>query len=245
MKNNEYTRMDRDISLLETSGTNKDVLDSLEEAILLLGRFHRSGEVIDFEQVVEFIAGQQIRYGHNAGIFVESRNVSRYKPRVYTGEKLQTYLAAKNILTIDAARALILSGSNSEVAQSSVALVDSWLEHQCFSDFCATGECRHSSLAFMRYLNVLGKTVRLKSMISKLSKFRDEKGGWKGFPYFFTLLVLTEIESPIVEDELSYALASMEQRFKRSRFEEPYATRRNEILTKVQNRFGQSLLSHV
>jgi len=245
LKNNEYTRMNRDISLLETSGTNKDMLDSLEEAILLLGRSHRSGDVLDFEQVVEFIAGQQIRYGRDAGIFVESRNVSRSKPRVYTGERLQTYLAAKNILTIDSARALILSGSTSDVVQSSITLVDSWLEQQCFSDFCAAGECRHSSLAFIRYLNACSKTDRLETMISKLSKFRDGKGGWKGFPYFFTLLVLAEIESPIANDELSYALASLERRFKRSRSEEPYATRRNEILTKVQNRFGQSLLSHV
>ena len=97
----------------------------------------------------------------------------------------------------------------------------------------------------MRYLNALGTTDRLETMISNLSKFRDGKGGWKGFPYFFTLLVLAEIESPIADDELHYALAFADQRFRRSQSEEPYISRRNEILSRVQNRFGQSLLSHV
>jgi hypothetical protein len=149
----------------------------------------------------------------------------------------------KNILTINAARALVLSGSSSEEAKSSIDLVDTWLENQCFSDFCATGECRHSSVAFIRYLNACGKFDRLQVMISKLSKFRDEKGGWTGFPYFFTLLALTEIQSNIVEEELRYALSFVEQRFKKERSVEPYSTRRKEILANIQNRFGQTLLT--
>ncbi|MGY5878885.1 MAG: hypothetical protein RTV31_01485 [Candidatus Thorarchaeota archaeon] len=221
------------------------MLDSLEEAILLVDRSHRSGDDLDFEQVAEFIARQQIRYGHSAGAFVESRNVSRSKARLYTGERLQTHLAVKNILTIESARALVLSGSSSEIATSSISLVENWLENQCFSDFCATGECRHSSVAFIRYLNALGKTDRLNSMISKLSKFRDGKGGWKGFPYFLTLLVITEVESQAANDELAYTLPFTEQRFKRSKSEEPYKSRRNEVLAKIQNRFGQSILNHV
>ena len=237
--------MNRDISLLEGSGTNKDMLDSLEEAILLVEHSHKSGDELNLEQVVDFIAGQQVRYGANSGIFVESRNVSRSKARVYTGEKLQTYLAAKNILTIESVRALVLSGSNSEIVQTAIALTNSWLENQCFSDFCATGECRLSSVAFIRYQNALGNTTCLEYMISKLSKFRDSKGGWTGFPYFFTLLALTEIQSSIVEDELRYALEHSEKRFSRSRSEEPYISRRREIHTNLQNRFGQLLLTSV
>ena len=221
------------------------MLDSLEEAILLLERSYRSGDNIDLEQVVEFIVGQQIRYGQDAGTFVEARNVSRSKVRVYTGERLQTYLAAKNILTISSVRALVLSGSSSEVVYSSILVAEKWLDNQCFSVFCATGECRHSSVAFIRYLNASGKTERLNRMIAQLTKFRDTKGGWKGFPYFFTLLTLSEIESSIADDELKYALAFAEQRFKKSRIEEPYNTRRDEIFARVQSRFGQSLLNHV
>jgi len=237
--------MNRDIALLETSITFKDMLDSLEEAILLLERSHRSGDNIDLEQVVEFIVGQQVCFGHDAGTFVESRNVSRCKARVYTGEKLQTHLAAKNILAVESARALVLSGSDSEDVRSSIALVETWAENQCFSEFCATGECRHSSIGFIRYLNALEKTERLEHMVTKLSKFRDGKGGWKGFPYFFTLLALTEIDSPLVDDELEYALEFTEKRFKRNRSEEPFTSRRNEILLRLQNRFGQTLLGLV
>lgn len=238
--NVKYTRLDRDISLLETNDTTNTMLDSLEEAILLLEQSHRSGEMINYDQVVDFIVGQQIRHGRDAGVFVESRNVSRSKARVFTGERLQTHLAAKNILTMESARALILTGSSSESVYLSIALAKEWLENQCFTNFCPTGECKHSSVAFMRYLNVLGSIDRLERMVSKLSKFRDGNGGWKGFPYFFTLLALAEIDSPIVEDELQYALTSIEQRFKRSQSVEPYMTRRNEILIRLKHRFGQS-----
>ncbi|MGY5873057.1 MAG: hypothetical protein RTV72_12480, partial [Candidatus Thorarchaeota archaeon] len=184
-------------------------------------------------------------YGSDAGVFVESRNVSRSKSRMYTGERLQTHLAMKNILTIESVRALVLSGSSSTTAKSSIDLAERWFENQCFFDFCATGECRHSTVAFLRYLNARGKTERLERMIAKLSKFRDGKGGWKGFPYFFTLSVLAEIESSLADDELHYALAFTDQRFRRSRSEEPYTSRRTEILGRLQTRFGQSLLSHV
>ena len=221
------------------------MLDSLEEAILLVDQSRKSGDEIDFEQVVEFIAGQQIHYGANAGVFVESRNVSSPQSQLYTGERLQTHLAMKNILTIESTRALVLSGSSSEIAQSSIALADKWFENQCFSDFCAAGECRHSSIAFIRYLNALGKTNHVENMIANLSKFRDGKGGWKGFPYFLTLLMLSEIESPNADNELIYALPSAEQRFKRSRTDEPYASRREDILSSIRNRFGQTILSHV
>jgi hypothetical protein len=239
------TRIGRDISLLDTSETKKDMFDSLEEAILLLEQSYSSKDTINFEQVVEFIAGQQIPYGHDAGVFVESRNVSQIKARLYTGERLQTHLAVKIIRTIESARALVLSGSPSEIAQTSIALADSWLEKQCFSDFCAVGECRYSSMAFIRYLNALRKTDILEKMISRLSEFRDGKGGWKGFPYFLTLLALSEIESSVADNELIYALPFTEQRFKRSKSEEPYRFRREEILSRVLNRFGHLLLSHV
>ena len=221
------------------------MLDSLEEAILLLERSRISDDAIDYEQVVDFITGQQIRYGRDAGVFVESRNVSHSKSRVYTGEKLQTHLAAKNILTIESARAIVISNSISQAAHTSIALVDNWLDRQCFSDFCATGECKHSSVAFMRYLNASGRSERVERMLTQLTKYRDGKGGWKGFPYFFTLLALSEINSSLADDELNYTLEFVEMRFRRSRTEEPYNSRRQEILYRVLNRFGQSLLNLV
>jgi hypothetical protein len=233
--------MHRDIALLEASKVDIPMLDSLEEAILLVEESHKKNELLDFNQVAEFISGQQIRSGNDAGIFVESRNVSRRKGRVYTGEKLQTYLAGKKILTISATRALVISKSASKYVQPSIDLAMNWLEDQCVSNFCATGECRHSTIAFMRLLNVLGKTERLDHMISNLSKYRNGKGGWKGFPYFFTLFTLVEIDSPLATDELQYAYDQIETHFRRSRVEEPYATRRKEILTEIYSQFGGTL----
>jgi len=221
------------------------MLDSLEEAILLVELAHKSGEYMDFKQVAEFISGQQIRYGKDAGVFVESKNVSRSKERVFTGEKLQTNLAVKNILTAESTRALVLVNSPSEFVHSSIDLAVNWFEDQCISKFCSVGECKHSTVAFMRLLNALEKTERLDRMIRNLSKHRDEKGGWKGFPYFFTLLALTETESQIATDELSYALDFVDTRFRRSRIEEPYSSRREEILSKIMGRFGLTIISHV
>jgi hypothetical protein len=221
------------------------MLDSLEEANLLVERSQKPDDHIDFTQVAEFIAGQQVRYGRDSGVFIESKNVSRSKVRVFTGEKLQTNLAAKIILTTESTRALVLSNSASEFVQSSIDLAVNWLEDQCISKFCSTGECKYSTIAFMRLLNALGKTERLDRMIRILSKHRDDRGGWKGFPYFFTLLALAETETETATEELNYVLDFAQSRFSRSRIEEPYSSRRAQILTQIMDRFGLPLFNHV
>lgn len=54
------------------------------------------------------------------------------------------------------------------------------------------------------------------------------------------ILLKRQIASSIVDDELHYAFPFAEKRFKRGKSEEPYISRRNDVLSSIQNRLGQS-----
>ncbi|MBN2228579.1 MAG: hypothetical protein JW779_03225 [Candidatus Thorarchaeota archaeon] len=213
----------------------------MTEAILVIEEAWRAGISNDNDNVLRFIINQQLAYGSDEGVFIETRNVSGLKSRLYTGEKIQTQLAAKNILTLEAARALLLSKSRADYVSECIHRVDKWIQRQCFSEFCSTGECKHSTVSYMRYLSAKESQAKLAGLLSELVKHRDGNGSWKGFPYFYTLLALSDIHNPDAEKELEYAFPMMQKRFRRNQIEEPYWSRRNDIMNRIQTRLNHIL----
>ncbi|MFW9975263.1 MAG: hypothetical protein ACFFDQ_08370 [Candidatus Thorarchaeota archaeon] len=214
------------------------MFDSLTEALSLVERSYSSNTVENLEPVIEFISKQQVKNGKDAGVFIELGDVSSPESRLFTGERLQTRLAIKNMLTINSARAILISKVPSSDAQKTIELTNSWLENQCFSGFCSAGECRHSTLMYMRYLALQGNHGKLEFMIPELSRHRDGKGSWKGFPYYYTLLTLLEIPIESAKEELLYAYPTIEDKIRHSRSSEPFSSRREEILERVRSTLG-------
>jgi hypothetical protein len=69
-----------------------------------------------------------------------------------------------------------------------------------------------------------------------LRKHRDGKGGWRRFPFYYTLLALTEMNPEIARDELKYAAGVCEQRLKRKPRDDKYARRRHEVMRRALER---------
>ena len=140
------------------------------------------------------------------------------KNRLITGEKLATKLAVKNIKAVQKARLLSsLNAPSAEDLQNLLSLED-WIEKQCFAKFCAVGECRHSSITYLRYLGTFDdETTKSKvdSFIQTLSEHRDGKGRWKGFPFYYTLLVLNEMKTEAARTEVEYALPACKRALNR------------------------------
>lgn len=159
-------------------------------------------------EVMEWIAGRQVKSGAQAGMFAPTDDDYREGVILFTGEKLRTKLAARNILTAEAVRALALAGGESTERQDALARANRWLFEQCFSRSCTVGECAHSTIGLMRYLAVAklnDAEQRLTGHISVLSEHRDGQGRWKRFPFYYTLLALAEIALPAAIAELRYA----------------------------------------
>ncbi|MHA1906020.1 MAG: hypothetical protein ACW98Y_01895 [Candidatus Thorarchaeota archaeon] len=140
------------------------------------------------------------------------------KNRLITGEKLATKLAVKNIKAVQKARLLSsLNAPSTEDLQKLLSLED-WIAEQCFAKFCAVGECRHSSIAYLRYLGTFddeSTKSKVDSFVNLISKHRDGKGRWKGFPFYYTLLVLNELKTEVAKKEIEYAIPACQRAMNR------------------------------
>jgi hypothetical protein len=106
----------------------------------------------------------------------------------------------------------------------------------CYSQFCSKGECKSLTIAYMRYLtssDLVDAPTRLSSFLTKLVIHRDGKGKWNGFPYYYTLLMLTEVDDPLAGDELKYAAPFSQTRPGLLSSVDPISRRRQVILTQA------------
>ncbi len=212
-------------------------IDALNEAIF----FNRPLSNQDKKQAADFILGRQYPSGPHAGLFAPTDKDFAEGVFLFTGEKLHTQLGPRNILSAEAARAILLLGLPSSEMETSLERVQSKLLSSCFAaDLCVVGECAHSGVGFMRYLAVGGSTEatqRLDAHIRIISQYRDGKGHWKRFPFHYTLLALSEIELPASLAELRYAAPALERSLKRQDgVEERFLLRRQQLLERVMAR---------
>ena len=74
---------------------------------------------------------------------------------------------------------------------------------------------------------------RLAKGVSHLKSVRDGNGGWKAFPFWYTVLALSEVDTPGAARELTYARAELEQTAERKPRATRYARRRHELARRV------------
>ncbi len=205
------------------------MLDEIGEAFFYDRPLSRNGG----EEAAQWIAGRQVRSGKQAGMFAPTGRDYEDSPRLFTGERLRTKLATRNILTAEAARALTLLGGPPADAGHALELANRWLSGQCFSDSCTVGECAHSTVGLMRYLasgQPEGWERRLQVHIEALSRHRDGKGRWQRFPFYYTLLTLAEIELPAAVEEMRYAAAACERVLRRLSQADRFSGRRQIVV---------------
>lgn len=158
------------------------------------------------------------------------------KNRLVTGEKLTTKLAVKNIKAVQKAR--LLSSLNNPRTEdlNKLLLLDDWITAQCFAEFCAVGECRHSSIAYLRYLGTFddeSTKSKVDSFVQILSEHRDDKGRWKGFPFYYTLLVLKDLKTEAAKKEVEYTAPACQRALKRLKESDPFYSLKYNTLVNV------------
>jgi hypothetical protein len=203
-------------------------LDAVNEA-LFNGRSLSKAEK---EEATRWIASRQVEIGQQAGLFAPTEDDYQEGVRLFTGERLRTKLAARNILTAEAARALILFDMGEDILERT----NRWLLGQCFAGACTVGECAHSTAGLMRYLAVGGladSEKRLNAHIAALSQHRDGQGRWRRFPFYYTLLALSETDLPAAVEEMRYAALACERLLRRSPKGDLFAPRQRAVVERV------------
>ena len=77
--------------------------------------------------------------------------------------------------------------------------------------------------------------------LNYLKRHRDNNGRWTGFPYYYILYVLNEIENDIAIDEIKYSAKSIERRIKKKSIKKNrYDMRRNYICKQILNKANRN-----
>lgn len=207
-------------------------VDALDEA-LFAGRTPTENEV---EEFAGWVLGRQWTAGRLAGAFAPTEEDVTAGVRLFTGEMLRTQLAARNVLTVEVARGLFLLVPATPGVREALEGANRWLLGMCFTGSCVLGECAHSAVAWMRYLAAGAlddAESRLEAHLQVLSQHRDRRGRWKRFPFYYTLLALSEINLPAAVAEMCYAAPACERSLRRWGEDTPMVRRQKAILERA------------
>jgi hypothetical protein len=182
--------------------------------------------------VAEWIASRQGLPGSYANMFAPTKKDFQNGLVLFTGEKVSTRAGISHVLGQESCRILILLGVkstkvNSALEKASAGFIERSKLH--IESDKGTYCCVTCSCAFWRHLSVGGLVNNeriLTAGIKTLNSLRDGKGRWKRFPFYYTLLVLSEIELPAARKEIRYARPACERLLKRKTKKDKISKRR-------------------
>ncbi len=186
--------------------------------------------------VLAWLAARQCSSGAYEGYFMPLSLDRRENARLYTGERLHTSLALSYIPMLETARALKLFSLQGELESRALARVERRIHDRCFTHFCAVGECAPITIAYMRYLNAQRSEPAdqvIACFLKRLTESRNGSGRWKGFPFYYTLLMLNELDLPLANEERSYARRLCENLLARPPEDHVLSWRRRMILSQA------------
>jgi hypothetical protein len=188
------------------------------------------------EEIAMMLISRQNHSGSNSGFFIPFTAERETPFRLFSGEQLYTDFARSHIQLIESTRLLMLLSLNKTVVDHSIQIADQRMGTICYSKFCHKGECKSLTIAYMRYLttcDLKDSGSRLKPFLNKLVAYRDGKGKWNGFPFYYTLLMLSEVADPLATQELQYATPICEKQRTLNWPRDLFSIRRQAIITKA------------
>ena len=197
-------------------------------------------------QAARWIAARQGLPGAYGNTFAGFPSERKEGIALFTGERI-TSASARHILGEETSRALRqLRVREPKVAQAIEAADDGLL--QCLARagqdprrtnpglFCC-GKC---SVGLWRNLLAGGldrQEERLQRGAAHLRSMRDGQSGWRRFPFWYTVLALSEMDSPEARMELKYAAPELTRTANRLVPSPGYARRRHQLAVRTLSRF--------
>ena len=214
-------------------------LDALNDSFLSGKKLTKSEK----EAAAKWIARRQgLRFSY-AGMPAPTDADYNDGVRVYTGEPAKSRASTSHILGEEACRALIiLDVSNvfveGALEKATLGMMGRLLLPSGEPNPATMGEycCGICSVAYWRHLSVGGlrkSKVRLAAGMELLKENRKGNGQWKRFPFYYTLLAISEVNLPSALEEMKYAAPVLERYLKRAAVEDVYEQRRRALAERV------------
>ena len=201
---------------------------------------NRALSLSERKRAAAWIAAPQGLPGAKSGTFAGFASELREGVVAFTGERF-THASARHILGEEACRALRSLNSRDEKVQAALERADSGLtsavahaEHDPrYGNNPGAYCCGKCSVGMWRNLASGGldrQEERLRRGIGQfLRSSRTGDGRWRVFPFWYTVLALTETAVPEARDELEYAAPVLERTARRSAPAAAHGARRHEL----------------
>jgi hypothetical protein len=186
-----------------------------------------------------WIVARQGQRGAYGSMFAPTEKDFREGIRLFTGERITSNAAIGHILGEEACRSLILLNiRDREVYHAMQAASHGMLTFLYRAKDKRRGYycCGACTDALWRHLSVGGldhAQERLRKGIRVLRQHRDGTGRWRSFPFYYTLLALSEIELPGAYEEMRYAAKTCEALQRRLKNDGKISQRRRSLIEKV------------
>jgi hypothetical protein len=165
--------------------------------------------------------------------------------RLFTGERI-TSASARHILGEESCRALLLLDSGHAAASAALTRATTWLTRRL--DEAAQSSARNNAGSYCcgkctvgMWRNILAGGLdrpdhRLGLGLPKLHAMRNGDGEWRAFPFWYTVLALTDMDRPDARNELQYAARRLDLEAKRAPGSTSYARRRHAVARRALER---------
>ena len=192
-------------------------------------------------EAARWIASRQGLPGSYANTFAPMEKDRREGARLFTGEKVRSGAATGHILGEEACRALVLLGVKEagvrKALEEAAAGMMKRLMHP-MNERAGMYCCGTCTPALWRNITSgglpgLDREKWLRNGIRSLKAHRDGKGRWRRFPFYYTLLALTEIDLPSAVSEMRYAAPVLQRVVKKRGRKDAYAKRRQALAERV------------
>jgi len=193
------------------------------------------------------IASRQGLPGSYAGMFAPTRLDFRRGIRVFTGEPVRSGAATAHILGEECCRLLLRLDVKDRLVSAALARAEAgMLErlkpperiHARNVGFYCCGIC---TVSLWRHLAADGldkPAPRFRDGLRVLASCRSDNNRWNRFPFFYTLLALTELDVPEAGKELLWAAPAAERSLKTLRGAGRFPKRRRAVLEQALARAG-------
>ena len=150
--------------------------------------------------------------------------------QLFTGEPISSNAGIAHVLGEEACRALVLLGVRAASVRHALERATRGIvERLDDSGIYCCGRC---SAALWRRIAAGGfpdGEARVDRALTALRAGRDRTGRWGAFPFFYTVLALTELCHPLAGEELQHAARRLERYLKSAPRPGKYAQRRRDL----------------
>jgi len=197
------------------------VPESLQETLWRLEEVRqgfRSKSTADVQKALEWVLTRQGLQGSYFNLFMPANQDLSQGVRLLTGERMLSDAGTRHVLGEEALRTVIVwkLRSSSAVKQALKGFNDLLEAGAKSGSWC----CYTCTAAFLRTLAVTKPDNWdriLEKGLNRIKKARTPNGRWHGFPFYYTLLTLSEMDTPSARAELRHADKIAERLLKRYR----------------------------